>query len=132
MWPQRPLPVRDYSDASGIGRSLRSRKREIFADGTRGGGTRHVLSIVFTRTTLLMKTMTLAGRGIAWLRASLVEHGLAEGTLVVAGEESWRVTSTSGFTDRTRRWSRPRRSCGGCRRAAAATARSVRAPGFSE
>jgi len=86
-----PLPVLDYSDASGLGRILRSRKREIFADATRGRP-RHAVSIVFTaHNAFLLKTMALAGRGVAWLPASLVERELAEAALVLAGDERWRV-----------------------------------------
>ena len=40
---------------------------------------------------VLLKTMALAGRGIAWLPASLVADELASGALVPAGGERWRV-----------------------------------------
>jgi LysR family transcriptional regulator, hypochlorite-specific transcription factor HypT len=86
-----PLPVLDYSDASGLGRILRSRKREIFADGARADP-RHAVSIVFTaHNAFLLRTMALAGRGVAWLPASLVEGELEQGALVAAGDERWRV-----------------------------------------
>jgi DNA-binding transcriptional LysR family regulator len=86
-----PLAVLDYSDASGLGRILRARKREIFGDPARGRP-RDAVSLVFTaHNAFLLKTMALAGRGVAWLPASLVEAELTQGALVPAGDERWRV-----------------------------------------
>ena len=84
-----PLAVLEYSDASGLGRILRSRRREIFGES---GRATHAVSIVFTaHNAVLLKTMALAGRGAAWLPASLVADELASGALVPAGGERWRV-----------------------------------------
>jgi DNA-binding transcriptional LysR family regulator len=86
-----PLPVLEYSDASGLGRILRARRREIFDDRARGHS-RDAVSVVFTaHNAFLLKTMTLAGRGVAWLPASLVEAELAQGTLVPSGDARWQV-----------------------------------------
>ena len=50
------------------------------------------MSVVFTaHNAFLLKTMALAGRGVAWLPASLVADELASGALVPAGDERWRV-----------------------------------------
>jgi len=81
------VPVLDYSDASGLGRILRA----LFAKTTeRGAGSD--LTVVFTaHNAFLLKTMTLAGRGIAWLPESLVAEELESGRLVAAGSAALRV-----------------------------------------
>jgi DNA-binding transcriptional LysR family regulator len=86
-----PLNVLAYSEASGLGRILRSRRRDIFAEPDPGRpGPR--MSIVFTaHNAFLLRTMALSGRGVAWLPASLVEGELASGALVQAGGDRWRV-----------------------------------------
>ncbi len=85
-----PLAVLDYSDASGLGRILRSRLRDIFDPAA--GRPQRPVSIVFTaHNAFLLKTMALAGRGAAWLPASLVAPELASGQLVDAGSDEWRV-----------------------------------------
>ena len=84
-----PLAVLEYSDASGLGRILRSRKPAIFGESGRAA---HAVSIVFTaHNAVLLKTMALAGRGVAWLPMSLVADELASGALVPAGDERWHV-----------------------------------------
>lgn len=85
-----PLAVLDYSDSSGLGRILRSRLREIFAAPV--GPAHHPVSIVFTaHNAFLLKTMALAGRGMAWLPASLVSAEIAGGQLLPAGDERWTI-----------------------------------------
>ena len=86
-----PLPILDYSDASGLGRILRARLRTVFAETPKGGlGSR--LSIVFTaHNAFLLKTMALAGRGVAWLPESLVADELDKCQLVPAGGDAWLV-----------------------------------------
>ena len=81
------VPVLDYSDASGLGRILRA----LFTKTTeRGAGSD--LTVVFTaHNAFLLKTMTLAGRGIAWLPESLVAEELESGRLVAAGSAALRV-----------------------------------------
>jgi len=75
----------DYSDASGLGRILRAR----FANGPERGSD---VTVVFTaHNAFLLKTMALAGRGIAWLPKSLVTEELGSGRLVVAGSAALRV-----------------------------------------
>jgi DNA-binding transcriptional LysR family regulator len=81
------VPVLDYSDASGLGRILRA----LFAKTTeRGAGSD--LTVVFTaHNAFLLKTMALAGRGIAWLPKSLVTEELGSGRLVAAGSAALHV-----------------------------------------
>ena len=85
------VAVLDYSDASGLGRILRARRPEMLADAHAGAG-RPVLSTVFTaHNAFLLKTMALAGRGAAWLPASLIAEDVASGALVPAGTTRWSV-----------------------------------------
>ena len=80
-----PLPVLDYSDASGLGRILRARLRTALASAPG-------VSIVFTaHNAFLLKAMALAGRGVAWLPGSLIVDELARGALLPAGPASARV-----------------------------------------
>ena len=79
------VPVLDYSDASGLGRIL----RVLFAKGPERGSD---VTVVFTaHNAFLLKTMALAGRGIAWLPESLVTEELGSGRLIAAGSAALRV-----------------------------------------
>jgi LysR family transcriptional regulator, hypochlorite-specific transcription factor HypT len=76
------LPVLAYSEASGLGRIMRTLLPEAFQG-------RH---IVFTaHHAELLKTMVLEGRGIAWLPRSLIDEDLKSGRLQVAGSPRWQV-----------------------------------------
>lgn len=81
----------DYSDASGLGRILRSRLRG--RPDAAGGDGQHRVNAVFTaHNAFLLKTMALAGRGAAWLPASLVADELRRNELVSASHDTaWRV-----------------------------------------
>ena len=79
------VPVLDYGDASGLGRILR-------ALSAKGPQPRSDVTVVFTaHNAFLLKTMALAGRGIAWLPESLVTEELASGRLIPAGPAALRV-----------------------------------------
>ena len=85
------LPILDYSDASGLGRILRARLRALCAEPLRDAG-QPARSIVFTaHNAFLLKTMVQTGRGVAWLPESLVADELANGRLLRAGGDAWRV-----------------------------------------
>lgn len=83
------LPLLGYSEASGLGRLVQlslNRLRKQAGSGSGAGG----LSVVFTaHSATLLKSMALAGRGLAWLPRSLVADELARGQLVPAGGEAW-------------------------------------------
>jgi len=78
------LPVLMYGAASGIGQIMRAvMKAEL--DGGR-------FNTVFTaHHAVLLKTMAIEGRGVAWLPHSLVAHELESRRLVLAGGERWQV-----------------------------------------
>ena len=86
-----PLDVLAYSDASGLGRILRSRLRDVFDDATVGRARQAVATVFTAHNAFLLKTMALAGRGVAWLPESLVEAELGGGALVKVGPTRWRV-----------------------------------------
>lgn len=98
--PGRPLhavvqdgavPVLAYSEASGLGRLMRSRMRHLFTEGP-GAALPHGVSVVFTaHHAVLLKTMALEGRGVAWLPESLIADELRAGTLVPAGGSDWNL-----------------------------------------
>ena len=82
---ERPVPVLAYSEASGLGRIMRSRMRHLFSEGKDAAMPQGV-SVVFTaHHAVLLKTMALEGRGVAWLPESLIADELRAGTLVAAG-----------------------------------------------
>jgi DNA-binding transcriptional LysR family regulator len=85
------LPVLGYSEASGAGRIMRSHLGSIF--GPMGGEqAAQRVSVVFSaHSAILLKTMALSGRGVAWLPLTLVTDDLAAGRLVDAGQGQWRV-----------------------------------------
>lgn len=82
--PVRPLPVLDYSSESGLGRIVHA---------LLGAALKEARSeAVFTaHLAVVLKTMALEGRGIAWLPQSLIGDELGAGRLVEAGDEAWRV-----------------------------------------
>ncbi len=76
------LPHLAYSAESGMGRILRAASRS-----SEGRTAPTPLRPVFTsHLAAVLKTMTLAGRGLAWLPLSLVGEELASGALVRAGD----------------------------------------------
>lgn len=75
------LPLLGYSEASALGRILRSQLL-----------TRREVSEVFTaHHAMLLKALVLQGRGIAWLPLSLVRAELDDGGLQSAGGDAWIV-----------------------------------------
>lgn len=83
------VPVLAYSEASGLGRIMRSRMRHLFSEGPDAAMPQGV-SVVFTaHHAVLLKTMALEGRGVAWLPESLISDELKAGTLVAAGGSDW-------------------------------------------
>ena len=80
-----------YSEASGLGRIVQSRlraMREVDADAVSYGAP----AVVFTaHHAVLLRTLALEGRGLAWLPLSLVADDLRSGALVDAGAGGWQV-----------------------------------------
>lgn len=80
----RDIPVLAYSDESGMGRILRSMLgRRLAAYRTETVFTAHLASV--------LRSMTLDGRGIAWLPRTLIEDDIASGRLVAAADPNWFV-----------------------------------------
>ena len=80
--PDAPLPVLSYSQESGLGQIMRATQPHAFEEVR--------FRPVFTsHHAMLLKTMAMEGRGIAWLPRSLITHELARGQLVDAADASW-------------------------------------------
>jgi LysR family transcriptional regulator, hypochlorite-specific transcription factor HypT len=78
------LPVLMYGEASGIGQIMRSvMKAEL------DGG--HFTTVFTAHHAVLLKTMAIDGRGIAWLPQSLIVNELETKRLVPAGDARWTV-----------------------------------------
>ena len=78
------VPMLGYSSESGIGRILRALHGPALEHaGAEPVFTAHLASV--------LKTMTLDGRGLAWLPRSLIEPELAAGSLVAAADARWQV-----------------------------------------
>ncbi|MFE8645550.1 LysR family transcriptional regulator [Sphingomonas sp. NCPPB 2930] len=85
-----PPPVLAYSEASGLGRIMRARMRGALGDAP--SATLPEATVVFTaHHAVLLRTMALEGRGVAWLPRSLVADDLARGLLVEAGGAPWQL-----------------------------------------
>jgi len=82
-----PLAVLSYSEASGLGRIL---SHQLPAVGR--ASALKAAQVVFTaHNGLLLKTMALKGKGLAWLPQRLVTEELRQGQLVVAGDVRWHI-----------------------------------------
>lgn len=78
------LPVLAYGEGSGIGQIMRSVMREKFASAG--------FATVFTsHHAVLLKTMAIEGRGVAWLPQSLVAQDIDAGRLTPAAGKAWQV-----------------------------------------
>ena len=85
------LPVLGYSEASGLGRIMRSRLRGLFGDNS-GAAVVPGVSVVFTaHNAVLLKTMALEGRGITWLPRQLMADELSQGRLLNSGGPEWQI-----------------------------------------
>lgn len=79
-----PLPVLAYSDASGLGQIMRAQLPGSF-DAAR------FRPVITSHHAVLLKTMALQGRGLAWLPHSLVGAEMADGRLIGAAGQDWSV-----------------------------------------
>ena len=86
------LPVLEYSDASGLGRILKSTMRRLYSENSQSKGDNTISVVFIAPNAFLLKTMALEGRGIAWLPKSLITSELKNGTLVHAGPNDWQVS----------------------------------------
>lgn len=78
------VPVLAYGETSGLGRIMRA-----VMPAPLDAAPFHT---VFTsHHAVLLKTLALEGRGVAWLPRSLIGEELATGRLVEAGDPAWRV-----------------------------------------
>ncbi len=78
------LPVLTYSRQSGLGQIMRGIMGAKFD--------REPFNVVFTADhAVLLKTMVLEGRGIAWLPMSLIQDEIKSARLVVTGNDAWRI-----------------------------------------
>ena len=79
-----PLPVLAYSEVSGLGQIMRDQLPRAF-DAAR------FKPVMTSHHAVLLKTMALEGRGVAWLPHSLVSAEMADGRLVGAAGAEWAV-----------------------------------------
>lgn len=80
----RKLSVLAYSDASGLGRIVRMLLGTALDDAN--------VEFVFTaHLAVVLKTMAVQGRGIAWLPESLIREDMATKRLVAAGTAHWSI-----------------------------------------
>jgi LysR family transcriptional regulator, hypochlorite-specific transcription factor HypT len=80
----KALPMLGYSEASGLGQIMRDQLPGAF-DAAR------FKPVMTSHHAVLLKTMALGGRGLAWLPHSLVSAEMASGRLVIAADEEWVV-----------------------------------------
>lgn len=79
-----PVSLLTYSDESGLGRILRETRHDALEKTpTNTVFTAHLASV--------LKTMVLDARGMAWIPYSLVADEIADGRLVAAASDEWRI-----------------------------------------
>ncbi|MES2974388.1 MAG: LysR family transcriptional regulator [Pseudomonadota bacterium] len=79
------LPLLAYSQESGLGQIMRAQLPQAF-------DTAHFKPAITSHHAVLLKTMALEGRGIAWLPRSLVSAEMTAGRVVPAGGDAgWTV-----------------------------------------
>ncbi|MDB5892303.1 MAG: transcriptional regulator, LysR family [Polaromonas sp.] len=77
----QPLPLLAYSAQSALGQIMQSEMKDV-------GDSARYTPVITSHHAVLLKTMALEGRGIAWLPQSLVSAEMADGRLVAAGAEA--------------------------------------------
>ena len=78
------LPILTYSQESGLGQIMRAELAGAL-------DTSRFKPVITSHHAVLLKTMALEGRGIAWLPQSLISAELAAGQLLAAAEASWSI-----------------------------------------
>lgn len=82
--PTTPVPILTYGQDSGLGRIMRALMPSALEEAP--------FTTVFTaQHAVLLKTMALEGRGIAWLPQSLIKDELRAETLLLAGSPRWHI-----------------------------------------
>lgn len=85
------VPLLEYSDASALGRIASSVQKRLLAKREKGVLQPNI-SVVFTaHNALLLKTMVLSGRGVAWIPRSLIEQEIRDQSLTLAGGDRWHI-----------------------------------------
>ena len=85
------LPILEYSEASGLGRVMRAKLKHLFSENSDQISGANVSFAFTAHNAFLLKSMALAGRGIAWLPSSLIQEELASGQLKLAGAKKWHL-----------------------------------------
>ena len=79
------VPVLAYSPESGLGQIMRALMQQVL-------GQARFKPAITSHHAVLLKTMAIEGRGLAWLPRSLISAELADGRLVLATDDAaWRV-----------------------------------------
>ncbi|WP_332775749.1 LysR family transcriptional regulator [Polaromonas sp.] len=82
--PEKKVPILTYSQDSGLGRIMRALMPSALEE--------EPFTTVFTaHHAVLLKTMAMEGRGIAWLPRSLIKDELSAGKLLPAGSPHWHI-----------------------------------------
>ncbi|WP_302409986.1 LysR family transcriptional regulator [Comamonas kerstersii] len=84
-----PIPLLAYSEESALGRIMKSLLHPKAMKNGRNTSETDLQEVFTAHHAVLLKTMTLEGRGIAWLPNSLIKEELESGLLVRAGPETW-------------------------------------------
>jgi len=81
---KKTQPILTYSQESGLGRIMRALMPSALEE--------EPFTTVFTaHHAVLLKTMVMEGRGIAWLPQSLIKDELSTGKLLAAGSPQWHI-----------------------------------------
>lgn len=88
---QQAQPILAYSEASGLGRILKQLLRGVFSSSSATPPIPGATVVFTAHNAILLKTMALSGKGLAWLPARLAGEELKNGQLVDCGDGKWQV-----------------------------------------
>lgn len=88
---QQALPILGYSEASGLGRVLKQNLRGVFSASSAQPQIPGATVVFTAHNAVLLKTMALSGKGVAWLPTRLASEELKNGQLVECGEGQWQI-----------------------------------------
>ncbi|MDN3986598.1 LysR family transcriptional regulator [Zwartia vadi] len=85
------IPVLEYNQSSALGLIASTKLKPLLSSQNQSSQALNI-SVVFTaHNAMLLKTMAISGRGIAWIPLSLVQEELTSQKLALVGDSTWQI-----------------------------------------